>query len=372
MTADKREYEDRDNEKLQTSTYDDFEESLSRDDIEIVEAERDPDYLPEGIGADDGYLPRLTEPSYTNPYYIHKDGGGYNLCIKIVGQSCLPNCVGYAFGRYLEAAGILSEANLPRCNAEDWFSMAKSGGFPVGSTPRLGAICVWRKGGFWNSHDGCGHVAVVEKIYESGAILVSQSNYGGARFNMATIRPPYNITGQTFVGFIYNPHLTDTSAKGDATIEEIAKEVIAGMWGNGADRKARLEAAGYSYAAVQAEVERILQESKPTPKKTVAELAKEVIDGEWGNGLDRSKRLMAAGYDYAAVQLEVNRILTRSDEIKVGDKVKVLKAIDYDTGKPFALWYRTYKVMGLFGTRAVIGVNGIVTAAISTDNLEKA
>ena len=223
MTADKREYEDRDNEKLQTSTYDDFEDSLSRDGIEIIEAERDPDYLPEGIGADEGYLPRLTEPSYTNPYYIHKDGGGYNLCIKIVGQSCLPNCVGYAFGRYLEAAGILSEANLPRCNAEDWFSMAKSGGFPVGSTPRLGAICVWRKGGFWNSHDGCGHVSVVEKIYESGAILVSQSNYGGARFNMATIRPPYNITGQTFVGFIYNPHLTDTSAKGDATIEEIAK-----------------------------------------------------------------------------------------------------------------------------------------------------
>ena len=81
---------------------------------------------------------------------------------------------------------------------------------------------------------------------------------------------------------------------------------------------------------------------------------------------------MAAGYDYAAVQLEVNRILTKDDEIKVGDKVKVLKAIDYDTGKPFTLWYHTYKVMGLFGTRAVIGVNGIVTAAISTDNLEKA
>ena len=35
-------------------------------------------------------------------------------------------------------------------------------------------------------------------------------------------------------------------------VEAIAREVIAGKWGNGSDRKKRLEAAGYSYAAVQA------------------------------------------------------------------------------------------------------------------------
>lgn len=44
-------------------------------------------------------------------------------------------------------------------------------------------------------------------------------------------------------------------------------------------------------------------------KKTVTELAREVIAGKWGNGADRKNRLTAAGYDYGAVQAEVNRIL---------------------------------------------------------------
>lgn len=46
-------------------------------------------------------------------------------------------------------------------------------------------------------------------------------------------------------------------------------------------------------------------ESKPV-KKTVAELAKEVLAGKWGNGEDRKARLTAAGYDYKAVQDAVN------------------------------------------------------------------
>lgn len=46
-------------------------------------------------------------------------------------------------------------------------------------------------------------------------------------------------------------------------------------------------------------------------KKTVAELAKEVIAGKWGNGADRKKKLEVAGYDYTAVQKEVNRQLKK-------------------------------------------------------------
>lgn len=43
------------------------------------------------------------------------------------------------------------------------------------------------------------------------------------------------------------------------SVEEIAKEVIKGKWGSGADRKKRLEAAGYSYPEVQAAVNRSLK-----------------------------------------------------------------------------------------------------------------
>jgi len=45
------------------------------------------------------------------------------------------------------------------------------------------------------------------------------------------------------------------------------------------------------------------------PTKTADELAREVIAGRWGNAPDREQRLTAAGYDYKAVQAEVNRML---------------------------------------------------------------
>lgn len=47
-------------------------------------------------------------------------------------------------------------------------------------------------------------------------------------------------------------------------------------------------------------------QSKPAAK-TTDQLAEEVIAGLWGNGSDRKKRLTAAGYDYNAVQKAVNQ-----------------------------------------------------------------
>ena len=43
-------------------------------------------------------------------------------------------------------------------------------------------------------------------------------------------------------------------------------------------------------------------------KKSVDEIAKEVLAGKWGNGADRKRRITAAGYDYAAVQKRVNEL----------------------------------------------------------------
>ena len=55
------------------------------------------------------------------------------------------------------------------------------------------------------------------------------------------------------------------------------------------------------------EPEKPAEPEKPT--KTVDELAKEVIDGKWGNGADRRKALEAAGYSYDEVQKRVNEML---------------------------------------------------------------
>ena len=48
--------------------------------------------------------------------------------------------------------------------------------------------------------------------------------------------------------------------------------------------------------------------STPTPKKSVTEVAKEVLAGKWGNGEDRKKRLKEAGYNYSEVQAKVNEL----------------------------------------------------------------
>lgn len=51
------------------------------------------------------------------------------------------------------------------------------------------------------------------------------------------------------------------------------------------------------------------EDIKPQNEKAIEELAKEVIAGKWGNGSDRQKRLTAAGYDYHKVQKMVNYLL---------------------------------------------------------------
>lgn len=87
------------------------------------------------------------------------------------------------------------------------------------------------------------------------------------------------------------------------TVDELADEVLAGKWDNGAERERLLTAAGYDYNAVQKRVNEKLY------RKTTDEIAVEVIAGLWGNGAERKEKLTAAGYDYSAVQKRVNELL---------------------------------------------------------------
>lgn len=95
------------------------------------------------------------------------------------------------------------------------------------------------------------------------------------------------------------------------SVDTLAHEVLSGNWGNGSDRANRLRAAGYDYDTVQNRVNEILSEksSSNSGGKFIDTLAKEVIRGDWGNGKDRKNRLERAGYDYNAVQRRVNELL---------------------------------------------------------------
>lgn len=53
----------------------------------------------------------------------------------------------------------------------------------------------------------------------------------------------------------------------------------------------------------------VVVQGNEIPTKSITDVAREVMHGLWGNGADRIKKLTAAGYDYKTVQAEVNRLL---------------------------------------------------------------
>lgn len=114
---------------------------------------------------------------------------------------------------------------------------------------------------------------------------------------------------------------TPTKTLTDAEIEKIAKDVISGKYGNGDERVNKLTAEGYDYTVIQSKVNDILDSQKPKEtetkqdkKYTINELVKKVLAGDYGNGNERKTKLEAEGYNYDEVQAVVNRALTPGNQ----------------------------------------------------------
>lgn len=154
---------------------------------------------------------RTTAPSSSDKHWIHTSNGGLNECIEINNSgSCLPNCVGYAWGRFYEITG--KRPALSRANAENWYGYT-SDGYKRSQTPVEGAVICWRKGQAGVSSDGAGHVAIVEEVKSNGDVVTSNSAYGGTRFYMQTVTKAsgYSIgSAYTFQGFILPPAASST------------------------------------------------------------------------------------------------------------------------------------------------------------------
>lgn len=82
----------------------------------------------------------------------------------------------------------------------------------------------------------------------------------------------------------------------DDCITQIARRVINGDYGNGQDRKNRI------YNAIQGRVNQILKGTN-VPEDCVTQIARRVINGDYGNGQDRKNQL------YIAIQGRVNELL---------------------------------------------------------------
>lgn len=85
----------------------------------------------------------------------------------------------------------------------------------------------------------------------------------------------------------------------EKTTEELAREVIEGKYGNGDDRK---NALGDRYTEVQARVNEILAPA-PEPSVDILDLVRKTIRGDFDNGEDRRNSL---GSNYDEVQRQVN------------------------------------------------------------------
>ena len=128
------------------------------------------------------------------------------------------------------------------------------------------------------------------------------------------------ISGNCDMNYFYGELEGSTATNTDKkSVDELAQEVINSKWGDGEDRKAKLEEAGYDYNAVQDRINEMLAK----PKKSITEVAKDVINGKYGNGDERKKKLEAEGYDYDEVQAKVNQLLganvTKTYTVKSGD-----------------------------------------------------
>lgn len=86
---------------------------------------------------------------------------------------------------------------------------------------------------------------------------------------------------------------------GGKSVYDLALEVIAGKWGNGDERKSRLESVGYNYHEVQNKVNEILGTSKPAPapsNPTYKVTAKSGLNVRSGPGTNHGKiRVLSYG-----------------------------------------------------------------------------
>ena len=163
-----------------------------------------------------------TECPRKNKYYIRTVTGGLNGAVA--GNPTQPyanvldNCVGYANGRFNEVwndpdlQGIVKPFNVQlTCNAENFIESAKRQGLKISSTPVVGGIMVWQKGASLSDRDGAGHVAVVERVYDDGTILTSESGWASWAFKTVRRDNSSGRWGQNsyykFRGCIINPEV---------------------------------------------------------------------------------------------------------------------------------------------------------------------
>lgn len=286
-----------------------------------------------------------SRPSSGNKFFNTKSNGGYSSCIQgkpvISGLNVLCNCVGGASAKFNEIYSKITgyqgmKYPYLNCNAENFISRANAyyPDIKVVQEPVEGGIMVWEGIGSL-----AGHVAFVGKCNSATQVYTGESGYNSFAWANYTRNKGFNgnwglnTTNYKYLGCLVNPAVgeqrsyqssTPTSEISDKSVDELAREVIAGKYGNG---DARRNALGSRYSEVQARVNQILAEnnissssasSSSSNSSNILELVKKTIRGDFGNGQVR-RNVLGSNYDEVQKQVNLNikNGTTRWDNIKL-------------------------------------------------------
>lgn len=251
--------------------------------------------------------------------YIGRDG--YYVCRTKLRLGAVYDWCAFAVSAIMKDCGFIGKyiksveggaGSIPRASDGKYGTWFKKGTMP----PQSGDLIFLRYADYPQQDKYfCDHIGIVEAV-KGTEITTLEGNVDGYGYNWASTssfkRKTRSLNDSNVYAF-YRPKWKESTSTGTTTankktVDELAKEVIAGKWSAGDERKTKLTAAGYDYSAVQNRVNEILS-GKVQNKKSVDELAHEVICGKWGNGEERRQKLTAAGYNYSAVQSRVNELM---------------------------------------------------------------
>lgn len=178
-------------------------------------------------------------------------------------------------------------------------------------------------------------------------------------FVEALVGSSNNVATENKVPPVAKPQQPTTSAK---TIDQLAKEVIQGEFGSGDDRK---KALGNQYDAVQAKVNEMLGGNKTVPAvKSIDTLVKETLAGVHGNGEARKKSL---GTNYDAVMKVINggsTVAVKKKHVYLPKSAKTWRV--YKTSGP----YTTGKEVGFLAPAQYGGLDYEIIKTLATDVYE--
>lgn len=177
---------------------------------------------------------------------------------------------------------------------------------------------------------GTGEHSLIEKAKKAG-IWIEDDAYTPRRGDIVIYDWKDNGKGDDVNGHDHTGIVTSVAAKSFVVTEGNKNNAVGTRRVNVNAKNIR----GFISPKFADEVEETPAEQPTTPPKSISELADEVIAGKWGNNPERKQRLIEAGYDYDAVQAEVNRKLkgSSSGTAPVSTRYKV-KTI---SGKPLRL-----------------------------------